>query len=68
MKAKIVTTKFDSNQIKEDESIGLVILKRFVTEESIAELAENYRVNDLMIEEVLRQEINKLIIKAYFPD
>ena len=68
MKAKIVTTKFDSNQIKEDESIGLVILKRFVTEESIAELAEDYQVNDLMIEEVLRQEINKLIIKAYFPD
>ena len=68
MKAKLVTTKFDSNQIKEDESVGLVILKRFVTEESIAELAEDYRVNDLMIEEVLRQEINKLIIKAYFPD
>ena len=56
----IITVKFDLDDIK-DNSVGLLILQRFLDKESIAEIAEGCRTNNLMIEEALRQEYLKLL-------
>ena len=48
------------NQVK-DNSIGLLILRRFLDEESIDDIAEDNHTNDLLIEECLRQEFFRLI-------
>ena len=40
------------------KSIGKIILAKFLEGESIEELAEDYRVNCLMVEEIIRCEIN----------
>ena len=38
-----------------------IILTRFLDGESVEDIAEDYRVNCLMIEEVLRSLINKIM-------
>ena len=48
---------------KLDNAIGKDIFHRFLNQESIHELAEDYSTNYLMIEEVLRQEIIKKLDK-----
>ena len=59
MKNNTIIIEFDLSHIK-DNSVGLLILERFLTKESIAEIAEDYQANNLMVEEALRQEFLKL--------